>query len=724
MKHKHNQFDMSQAKGLDAGQAESLFSRIGQSFRKSHQNEQRETQAIDAEEAKRLVDCFETANLGWFWSTDRSGRLIYISANTAKAVGKDISELVGSSFADLFETSENDAEQNRSLRFILTKHRKFADIPFKTADVEEDIWWDLTGIPQFDRDGEFDGFVGIGKDVTERICAKQEESRLAHYDSLTGLSNRALMSKKLDSTLSAFKQQKRACALLQIDLDRFKLINDTLGHPAGDTLLKNVADRLMRLLSGRGEVARVGGDEFQVLLPDWDDRGELSDLADAIISSLSQPYTVEGSRCVIGASVGIAISPFDGRVPEDLIRSADMSLYAAKGAGRGRFSFFSEKLLEAVNERKILEDDLRDALNRNEIELHYQPLVKSKTDKVSCFEALMRWNHHERGSISPGIFVPIAEETKLVLELGTWAIQRACQDAMLWPGKVRVAVNVSPIQFADPSLPKIVEQALKSSGLHPDRLELEITESVFLEETAETEEMFASLKRLGVRLALDDFGTGYSSLSYLQNAPFDKIKIDQSFVRGSNKPGSRNGAIIAAIVALADALKMDTTAEGIEAHDELAWIKSLNVSQIQGYIYSKPIVQEEVLGHFGSGEWKIEPEGPALQRDDRMSIFRKVRIIFGDSYEAAVVRNLSKSGALIEGLICLPERTKLVVDLGDGQLAVATVRRTNDNQMGVEFEQRLINDGFGGLCTRRRVSPYLIAAAGLPDAKSVQLAIS
>ncbi|GAB5482290.1 MAG: hypothetical protein Pars92KO_20470 [Parasphingorhabdus sp.] len=724
MKHKHNQFDMSQAKGLDAGQAESLFSRIGQSFRKSHQNEQRETQAIDAEEAKRLVDCFETANLGWFWSTDRSGRLIYISVNTAKAVGKDISELVGSSFADLFETSENDAEQNRSLRFILTKHRKFADIPFKTADVEEDIWWDLTGIPQFDRDGEFDGFVGIGKDVTERICAKQEESRLAHYDSLTGLSNRALMSKKLDSTLSAFKQQKRACALLQIDLDRFKLINDTLGHPAGDTLLKNVADRLMRLLSGRGEVARVGGDEFQVLLPDWDDRGELSDLADAIISSLSQPYTVEGSRCVIGASVGIAISPFDGRVPEDLIRSADMSLYAAKGAGRGRFSFFSEKLLEAVNERKILEDDLRDALNRNEIELHYQPLVKSKTDKVSCFEALMRWNHHERGSISPGIFVPIAEETKLVLELGTWAIQRACQDAMLWPGKVRVAVNVSPIQFADPSLPKIVEQALKSSGLHPDRLELEITESVFLEETAETEEMFASLKRLGVRLALDDFGTGYSSLSYLQNAPFDKIKIDQSFVRGSNKPGSRNGAIIAAIVALADALKMDTTAEGIEAHDELAWIKSLNVSQIQGYIYSKPIVQEEVLGHFGSGEWKIEPEGPALQRDDRMSIFRKVRIIFGDSYEAAVVRNLSKSGALIEGLICLPERTKLVVDLGDGQLAVATVRRTNDNQMGVEFEQRLINDGFGGLCTRRRVSPYLIAAAGLPDAKSVQLAIS
>ncbi len=724
MKQKHDDFDKSRAEGLDADQADGLLSRIGQSFGLNHQSQPNETRPLGDQEASRLVECFEAAGLGWFWSTDRQGKLTYISSHVAEAMGRDVAGLIGSDFAGIFDTGVEDPEQNRSLRFILTKQRKFRDIPFKSRGDEEDIWWDLTGMPQRDRDGEFTGFVGVGKDITEQIDAEHEESRLAHYDSLTGLANRALMSKKLESTLSTFRQQKRACTLMQIDLDRFKLINDTLGHPAGDALLKNVAERLMRLLSGRGEVARIGGDEFQVMLPDWDDRGELSDLANAIISSLSQPYTVEGTRCVIGASVGIAISPFDGRTPDDLIRSADMSLYAAKGAGRGRFSFFSEKLLEAVNERKILEDDLRDALDKNEIELHYQPLVKSSTDKVSCFEALMRWNHHDRGWISPGIFVPIAEETKLVLELGSWAIQRACEDAMHWPGKVRVAVNVSPIQFADPNLPDIVKQALKTSGLHPDRLELEITESVFLEETTETEEMFASLKRLGVRLALDDFGTGYSSLSYLQHAPFDKIKIDQSFVRGSNKPGSRNGAIIAAIVALADALDMDTTAEGIEAHDELDWIKSLNVSQIQGYIYSKPIVQDEVLQHFGSGEWKIEPEGPALQRDDRMSIFRKVRIVFGDSFEAAVIRNLSKSGALIEGLICLPRGTKLVVDLGDGQLALATVRRTDDNQMGVEFEQRLINDGFGGLCTRRRVSPYLIAAAGLPDPKSAQLAIS
>lgn len=685
-----------------------MFERIGDRF--TNKPQLNDDEGLDADHAKKLLHNCEIANLGWFWMTDRDGNLMYVTDDTAKALGKSASELIGSSFTDLF----TEIEQEHSLPFILAKQRKFIEVPFQANRDEDELWWAISGVPQFDTNDQFDGFFGFGTDITAKRTTEDEENRLATFDSLTGLLNRASMSKKLDSTLTAFRQQKRACALLQIDLDRFKLINDTLGHPAGDSLLKHVSERLMRLIGEQGEVARIGGDEFQILLPDWDDRGNLSDIANAIISSVSQPYTVEGARCVIGASVGIAISPFDGRTPDDLVRSADMSLYAAKGAGRGRFSFFSEKLLEAVNERKVLEDDLRDALRKEEIELNYQPLVKSATDKVSCFEALMRWNHSERGVISPGIFIPISEETKLVLELGAWALQKACEDAAKWPGKVRVAVNVSPIQFADANLPKIVERALKSTGLEPDRLELEITESVFLEESTETEKMFSRLKSLGVRLALDDFGTGYSSLSYLRNAPFDKIKIDQSFVRGSSEPGSRNGAIIAAIVALAEALDMDTTAEGIEAHDELEWIKSLNVSQIQGYIYSKPIPADLIADHFESGEWKIEPEGPSVQRADRISIFRKIRIIFGDSFESVVLRNISKTGALIEGVICLPEDSKLVLDLGDGQLAVAIVRRTDGNQMGVEFDQTLVADGFGGLCTRRRVSPYLMAAAGLP----------
>ncbi len=716
MKIDHSQLDPAVSSVRELNAPDSLLKRIGQKIGRSTDTKHTGGSKMAARDALRMIGSLEDSDLGFFWITDEHGNLTYISKSAEDAFGRPLDEIEGSSLSNLFSSQTSGENQQHSLPFILTKQRKFIELPFKAEIDKDDVWWELSGIPQFDENDAFVGFFGIGEDISEQRSAEDEENRLIHFDSLTGLSNRASMSKTLESTLASFRQQKRACALMQVDLDRFKLINDTLGHPAGDTLLKHVSERLMRIVSGNGEVARIGGDEFQILLPDWDDRGNLSDMANAIISSISQPYTVEGSRCVIGASVGIAISPFDGRTPDDLIRSADMSLYAAKGAGRGRFSFFSEKLLETVNERKVLEDDLRDALKKGEVILNYQPLVKSENDKVSCFEALMRWKHSERGFISPEIFIPIAEETKLVLELGAWAIQQACEDATKWPGKVRVAVNVSPIQFADSRLPQVVSKALKDTGLDPDRLELEITESVFLEETSETEDMFAALKKLGVRLALDDFGTGYSSLSYLQNAPFDKIKIDQSFVRGSSEPGSRNGAIIAAIVALADALDMDTTAEGIEAHDELEWIKSLNVSQIQGYIYSKPIPHEDVLNQFKKGEWAIEPVGPALQRADRMSIFRKVRLIFGDNCEPCVVRNLSKTGALIEGLMCLPKGTKLVVDLGDGQLAVATVRRSDDNQMGVEFEQRLISDGFGGLCTRRRVSPYLMAAAGLPMA--------
>lgn len=716
MKIDHSSLDPADPTVREVSVADSFLKRIGQKIGRNTVVDNVNGTKMSAGDAQRMIGVLEESELGFFWITDDHGDLTYISKSAEEAFNQPIAKIEGSALANLFSSQPSGEDQQHSLPFILTKQRKFVELAFQAKTDEDNVWWELSGIPQFDENENFIGFFGIGKDVSEQRNAEVEENRLAHFDSLTGLSNRASMSRTLESTLASFRQQKRACALMQVDLDRFKLVNDTLGHPAGDTLLKHVSERLMRIISGNGEVARIGGDEFQILLPDWDDRGNLSDMADAIISSISQPYTIEGSRCVIGASVGIAISPFDGRTPDDLIRSADMSLYAAKGAGRGRFSFFSEKLLESVNERKILEDDLRDALKKGEVILNYQPLVKSENDKVSCFEALMRWKHSERGFISPEIFIPIAEETKLVLELGAWAIRQACEDAMKWPGKVRVAVNVSPIQFADSKLPKIVSKALKDTGLDPDRLELEITESVFLEETSETEDMFTALKNLGVRLALDDFGTGYSSLSYLQNAPFDKIKIDQSFVRGSSEPGSRNGAIIAAIVALADALEMDTTAEGIEAHDELDWIKSLNVSQIQGYIYSKPIPQEEVLHQFKSGEWAIEPVGPALQRADRMSIFRKVRLIFGDNCEPCVLRNVSKTGALIEGLICLPRGTKLIVDLGDGQLAVATVRRSDGNQMGVEFEQRLINDGFGGLCTRRRVSPYLMAAAGLPMA--------
>lgn len=662
------------------------------------------------DEAILLLRNFEASGRGWFWSTDAEGCLTYLSAPVISLLNKSPSEILGQPIVNLFYDVEHD-ESQRTLPFILTKQSKFDDLPLQAALMGAEIWWSVSGEPFHDSTGNFAGFRGSGTDITKMRRSAEKNSKLATYDSLTGLLNRFQMSKLLDTMLPAFQQQKRTCALLLVDLDRFKQVNDTLGHPAGDALLKQVADRLVKTIGQKEKISRLGGDEFQVFLPDIEDRGTLGELAEKIIRALSQPYSVDGCRCIIGASVGIAVSPFDGQTSEDLIRNADLALYAAKASGRGRFRFFSSDLLQAAEDRRILEEDLRDALAQGQMWLAYQPIVDSNTNIVSGFEALLRWTHPDRGTIPPSLFIPIAEEANLIGTLGEWALKRACEEAARWPGKLKLAVNVSPSQFATSSFPKVVESALAMSGLPPTQLELEITEGVFLQETADTDSMFSALKKIGVRLALDDFGTGYSSLGYLKTAPFDKIKIDQSFVRGATEPASRNGAIIAAIVALADALGLETTAEGIETLDQLELVRKLRVTHVQGYVYSQPVSNENLLERCAAGEWTIQPAGPAVQRSDRFSMYRKIAAIHDNHRYAVVLRNISVSGALIEGIYDVPIGTKFVLDFGDGQLAVSTVMRSAGCQQGVVFEERLVSDGNGGLCTSRRVSPYMLAAA-------------
>jgi diguanylate cyclase (GGDEF)-like protein len=573
----------------------------------------------------------------------------------------------------------------------------------------------VSGIPQHDGAGRFTGYRGSAIDVTEQRRTSEHASQLAKYDSLTGLPNRRLMAEVLDNSLAGGEHYRRPCAVMLIDLDRFKQVNDTLGHPAGDALLKQVAERLSRIVGDRERVFRLGGDEFQVVVPNGEDRGVIGDLAGEIIASLSQPYSVEGSRCSIGASVGIAVAPADGCARPDLIRNADLALYASKAGGRGRFRFFSTDLLQAAEDKRALEEDLRDALARGEISLAYQPIVNANTNHITGVEALIRWTHPVRGPISPALFIPIAEEAGLVASLGDWALRKACEDAATWPGKLRVAVNVSPVQFTSETLPSIVISALAASGLEPDRLELEITEGVFLGQSSATDTMFAALKQIGVRLALDDFGTGYSSLGYLRTAPFDKIKIDQTFVRDATLPESRNGAIIAAIVALAEALGMETTAEGIEYMDQLELIRGLRVSHVQGWIYSKALDCEELTRQLEAGKLVLLPSGPTKQRSDRQATYRKVGVIHANRYHSVIMRNLSASGALIDGVADLPVGTLIVVDFGDGQLTFARVSRSKGRQQGIVFEHELVEDGNGGLCTSHRVSPYLLRTAGLPS---------
>ncbi|WP_425491052.1 EAL domain-containing protein [Novosphingobium flavum] len=634
--------------------------------------------------AELILSDYELTRQGWFWETDRRGLITYVSPTIAEVVGRPTSELVGRPFVELFARETDAGASERTLLFHLNARSSFQNLRARAASSEEERWWSINGLPVYDDFDNFQGFRGSGSDLTERKRSEEHATRLAHYDSLTGLANRLQMSKSLEKVLNARAAEHRACAVFLLDLDRFKQVNDTLGHPAGDSLLKQVANRLERVVGTPGRVGRLGGDEFQVIIPGRLEREELGRLAQRVISTLSEPYQIDGHRVVIGVSVGIALAPDDGVTSEAIIRNADLALYAAKDGGRGRHHFYAPDLHSDAEERRQLEQDLRDALLQGGLELFYQPVVHTASETVAGFEALLRWNHPTRGWLSPTKFVAIAEDAGMIAQIGEWALRTACRDLAHWPAPVRVAVNVSPLQFANPALPAIVTSALASAGVAAERLELEITESVFLNDDEGTDAMFAALKRLGVRLALDDFGTGYSSLGYLKKAPFDKIKIDQSFVRGATEKGSCNGAIIASIVRLAEALGMETTAEGVETLDELDLVRSLGCSHVQGYIYDKPLAAAEARQRLALGI-TIAADGPRSTRPTRRTVLRRVVLEHdGHRYEATV-RNMSSTGALVEGLWNVPVGTFFHVHLTEKLRVRATTRWCEDGRTGIEF---------------------------------------
>jgi diguanylate cyclase (GGDEF)-like protein len=684
----------------------------------------RDLRVVETSNAKQrleLLDDFERAAMGWFWASDKDGHLTYMSSSAIDQLEMTVEDVIGRPIVSLFEGDPDDPDQksDRPFKFQLSSRSKINELTVRivgqrAGSTGQKIWWSLSGLPKFDENGTFVGYRGSVKDISVEYGRKLVDSHLAEFDSLTGLANRHRMNKRLDSTLGAYKSAKRSCALLMLDLDRFKQVNDTMGHQAGDEVLRKAAERIRQVIGDRGEVGRLGGDEFQVMIPDCDDRGQLGELAEKIINLVSQPYPIDGKQAIIGTSVGVAIAPYDGLEREELVHAADMALYASKNGGRGQFRFYSADMKDESEEREVLMEDLREALNSDQLELHYQPVVRTEDNMVVGMEALMRWEHPERGFVSPAVFIPAAEESNLINMLGAWALNRACRDALAWPAAVRVAVNVSALQFTNADFPAVVTTALEQSGLEPSRLELELTESVFMGDSETTEQTFKALKDLGVRLALDDFGTGYSSLSYLRSAPFDKIKVDKSFVDSCTQKDQNSAKIIAAIIGLSNALGMETTVEGVEAFDQLELVKSKGALYIQGWIYSKALKQEAILDRIGSGDFKIEPTGPELFRSERRTVFRRIGVIHDDHRYEAVMRDLSKTGTRIEGLVGVPLGTGLVLDLGAGQLVIGKVMRSDESMIGVEFETALISDGAGGLCTRHRVSPYALAAAGMP----------
>jgi diguanylate cyclase (GGDEF)-like protein len=439
------------------------------------------------------------------------------------------------------------------------------------------------------------GWLITHEDVTERLRAEERIAHLAHYDSLTDLPNRILFREHVERKLAELAPDKKF-AVLYIDVDEFKSINDSLGHHVGDEFLKSVASRLKSCVGPSDLVARLGGDEFAVVISSVSEPSELTALAEAIHRAIRHPSDCLGQEISSDASIGIAIAPGDGAELEDLLKNADLAMYAAKADGRHTHRFFAPEMNARMKARRALELDLRRTLSEGGFEIHYQPLVDLNTNVVAGCEALLRWRHPDRGMISPAEFIPLAEETGLINELGEWVLRRACADAAKWPDTVTLAVNVSPVQFKSRTLAMKVAAALGNSGLSPNRLELEITEAVLIRDDEEALAILHQLRDLGVRIALDDFGTGYSSLSYLRRFPFDKIKIDRSFVTDIAEVGG-SSPIVQAVVSMAAARSMTTTAEGVETETQREVLRRLGCCQMQGYLFS-PAVPAEKLGEL------------------------------------------------------------------------------------------------------------------------------
>lgn len=446
------------------------------------------------------------------------------------------------------------------------------------------------------RDG---GWVATYEDITERRLAEAQIVYMAHHDALSGLPNRTQFRERLEHEMTRLESQGGWLAVLCLDLDNFKNVNDTLGHSAGDLLLQVVAQRLRGCVRDGEMVARLSGDEFAVLQPTPDQPMAAQALAERLVRALSAPYDIDGHRVVISASVGAALAPADGHDAGDLLKKADVALYRAKADGRACARFFAPEMQAELQARLAMEADLREVLERRQLELFYQPLFDLRENRIRGFEALLRWRHPERGLVPPNKFIPVAEATGLIVPIGEWVLRQACTDAANWPSNIKVAVNLSPLQFTSPQLSAAVSSALMETGLPASRLELEVTESVLLQDSGVILALLHELRGMGLHIALDDFGTGYSSLSYLRSFPFDKIKIDQSFVRGPTG-GTGSAAIVDAIVTLASSLGMTTTAEGVETAEQLEQVRRAGCTAAQGYYLGRPRPAAEVSADLAS----------------------------------------------------------------------------------------------------------------------------
>tara|TARA_B100000378_G_scaffold121229_1_gene97733 strand:+ start:160 stop:2478 length:2319 start_codon:yes stop_codon:yes gene_type:complete len=545
------------------------------------------TVSESAETIGLLLHDYEAQSADWLWRVDHAGCLVGVCDRFGEAASMPCAELEGKELVSLFKPGP----QREHLSHRLLRREAFRDLTVQLADADGATgggrWWMLSASPREDGTTR-----GVARDVTATRQTEQRVAYMAHHDGLTGLANRFLFGETLAGQL-ARQRKGDSCALLYLDLDHFKIVNDTLGHSCGDLLLTEAARRIASKVKDHDLVARLGGDEFAVLLTRFRGEEEARAVADRIVTAITEPFRIEGQNLNISTSVGVAFHRGPGGASDDLLRQADLALYAAKARGRACFAEFEPWMEERERERAALEADLRVAIKEGQFALHFQPLVNIDTAEVAGFEALVRWEHPRLGVVMPGEFIPIAEDTGLIVPLGEWIMRNAIMQAACWPDNQRVAINLSPIQMRSPRLMAQVVTAIAHTGIDPSRIELEITENVLMQDSEANVALLYKLRELGVRISLDDFGTGYSSLNYLRSFPFDKIKIDKCFITDLETRDDCK-AIVRAVTSLAGTLGMDTVAEGVEREEQLEWLRAAGCSEVQGYFISHPVNIEEL----------------------------------------------------------------------------------------------------------------------------------
>jgi diguanylate cyclase (GGDEF)-like protein/PAS domain S-box-containing protein len=556
----------------------------------------------ETDRQRQLIDLllrdFEENASDWLWEISPTGHLRHVSPRLAECFGQSSKSLQAQPFVELLSImlppDDDEALDAWSrMNTCIRMGQPFRDLELVVEVGHELRCWSLSAKPLHDDRGRAAGWRGVGSDITQARRARDELAKLANVDALTGLANRHRFSTELQRVSQDPSRSHSPCSLFFLDLDNFKQINDTLGHAVGDQLLKRVGARLKAAIGDGDLLARLGGDEFAVLSWRVVSKEGAAQQAARMLSLLSEPCQLEDVLVEIRASVGIALSPQDGRDPSALLQCADLALYGAKAAGRGTFCFFEPVMAESARARVRLQQELQVALTAQQFTLYFQPQLGLEDDQVLGFEALVRWQHADRGMVSPAEFIPVAEETGQIIPLGNWVLREACRQAAAWPVPARVAVNLSAVQFRSQSVIDMVDEALRDSQLPPERLEIEITETALIDDHDAAEATLSALRSRGVHVALDDFGTGYSSLAYLRRFPIDKLKIDGMFVRTLGQDPDAE-AVVTAIISLAKALQLSTTAEGVETAEQLTLLRAMGCTDVQGYLVARPMPGAQV----------------------------------------------------------------------------------------------------------------------------------